>query len=48
MPTSQYLSERDALMTMAYILHLVPSKSISTTPCELWMGRRHDLSYMGP
>jgi len=36
----------DALLTTAYILNRVPSKSISTTPYELWMGRRPDLSYI--
>ena len=28
----------DALLTAAYILNHVPSKSITTTPYELWIG----------
>ena len=45
MPTSEY-HLGDALLTAAYILNRVPSKSISKTPYELWTCRRPDLSYM--
>ena len=30
----------DALLTAAYLLNRVPSKSIELTPCELWTGRK--------
>jgi len=45
MPTSNIFLG-DALFRAAYILNCVPSKSISTTPYELWTGKRPDLSYM--
>lgn len=34
----------DALLTAAYILNRVPSKSVPSTPYELWTGRKQDLS----
>jgi hypothetical protein len=34
----------DALLTVVYILNRVPSKSISSTPYELWNNRKPDLS----
>ncbi|XP_022853910.1 uncharacterized protein LOC111375338 [Olea europaea var. sylvestris] len=40
----------DALLTATYILNRVPSKSIPTTPYQLWIGRSPDLSslrYLG-
>ena len=38
----------DALLTVAYILNRVPSKSVSSTPYELWTGRKPDLSFLKP
>ena len=38
----------DALMTAAYILNQVSRKSISTTPYELWTGRKPDLNWLHP
>ena len=35
-----------ALETAAYILNLVPSKSVPTTPTELWTGRKPSLSHI--
>jgi hypothetical protein len=35
----------DALLTAAYILNRVPSKSISSTPYELWNGVKPNLRY---
>ena len=34
----------DALLTATYILNRVPSKSVPSTPYELWNNRKHDLS----
>jgi hypothetical protein len=34
----------DALMAAAYILKRVPSKSVPSTPYELWSGKKPDLS----
>ena len=34
----------DALLTATYVLNRVPSKSVATTPYELWTGRHPDLS----
>ena len=34
---------KDALLTAVYILNCVPSKSISTTPYELWNGEKPNL-----
>ncbi|CAA7035581.1 unnamed protein product [Microthlaspi erraticum] len=36
----------DALLTAAYILNLVPSKSVTTTPYELWTGRKPNLTHL--
>src|SRR5688572_18760298 len=36
----------DALLTTTYILNRVPSKSISTTPYELWNGRKPILGHL--
>ena len=38
----------DALMTVAYILNRVSSKSVSSTPYELWTGRKPDLNWLHP
>ena len=38
----------DALMAAAYILNRVPSKSISSTPYELWSNKKPDLSNLRP
>ena len=38
----------DALLTTAYILNRVPSKSVSSTPYELWTGKKPDLNYLWP
>jgi len=38
----------DALLTAAYILNQVPSKSVSSTPYELWTGKKPNLSYFRP
>lgn len=38
----------DALLTAAYILNRVPSKSVPSTPYELWTGRKQDLSHLRP
>ena len=35
-----------ALETAAYILNLVPSKSVSKTPTELWKGRKPNLNHI--
>ena len=35
-----------ALETAAYILNLVPSKSVSKTPIELWKGRKLSLNHI--
>ena len=35
-----------ALETAAYILNLVPSKSVSKTPTELWKGRKPSLNHI--
>ena len=35
-------------MTANYILNLVPSKSISSTPYELWTGKKPDLNNLRP
>ena len=35
-----------ALKTTQYILNLVPSKVISTTPKELWTGRKPSLGHV--
>ena len=38
----------DALMAAAYILNRVPSKSVPSTPYELWSGKKPDLSNLCP
>jgi len=38
----------DALLTATYILNRVPSKSVSTTPYELWNGRKSHLDHLRP
>uniref|UniRef100_A0A2N9FVA6 Integrase catalytic domain-containing protein n=1 Tax=Fagus sylvatica TaxID=28930 RepID=A0A2N9FVA6_FAGSY len=38
----------DALMAVAYILNRVPSKSVPSTPYELWSGKKPDLSNLRP
>ena len=35
-----------ALETVQYLLNLVPSKAISTTPKELWTGRKPSLGHV--
>ena len=39
---------RDALLTAAYILNRVPSKSVSSTPYELWNNVKPNLGYFHP
>ena len=38
----------DALLTATYILNRVPSKSVTSTPYELWTKRKPDLSNLRP
>ena len=38
----------DALLTATFILNCVPSKSVPTTPYELWTKRKPDLSVLRP
>ena len=38
----------DALLTATYVLNRVPSKSVITTPYELWTGRKPDLHFLKP
>src|SRR5690606_17177539 len=38
----------DALLTAVYILNRVPSKSVTSTPYELWTGRKPNLMYLRP
>ena len=38
----------DAWFTTAYVLNRVPSKSVSSTPYELWTGREPNLSELHP
>ncbi|KAG5524057.1 hypothetical protein RHGRI_030902 [Rhododendron griersonianum] len=38
----------DALLSAAYILNRVPSKSVSSTPYELWTGRKPVLDHLRP
>jgi hypothetical protein len=38
----------DALLNVVYILNLIPSKSVSSTPYELWNNRKSDLSNLRP
>ena len=39
---------RDALMNATCILNKVPSKSVPSTPYELWKGEKLDLNIIGP
>ncbi|KAL0333149.1 UNVERIFIED_CONTAM: Retrovirus-related Pol polyprotein from transposon TNT 1-94 [Sesamum calycinum] len=39
---------RDAILTAAYILNRVPSKSVPSTPYELWHGRKPNLEGLRP
>ncbi|OMO92476.1 hypothetical protein CCACVL1_06836 [Corchorus capsularis] len=38
----------DALLTATYVLNSVPSKSVSSTPYELWTGEKPDLGNLRP
>ncbi len=38
----------DALLTAAYILNRIPSKSVPSTPYELWTGAKPILDYLRP
>jgi len=38
----------DALLTAAYILNRVSSKSVTATPYELWHGRKPSLDHLRP
>ena len=38
----------DALLTAAYVLNRVPSKSVTSIPYELWTRRKPDLSNLKP
>ena len=38
----------DALLTAAYILNRVPSKSVPATPYELWFGKKPSLDHLRP
>ena len=38
----------DALLTATYILNCVPSKSVSSTPYELWSQRKPNLNELHP
>ena len=38
----------DALLTATYILNRVPSKTVGSTPYELWNNRKFDLSNLRP
>ena len=38
----------DALLIAVYILNRIPSKSVSSTPYELWTRRKLDLSMLKP
>ena len=38
----------DALLIATYILNRVPSKSVATTPYELWTNRQPNLSFLKP
>ena len=35
-----------ALETAAFTLNRAPSKSVETTPCELWFGKKPKLSFL--
>jgi len=38
----------DALLTAAYILNRVPSKSVPAIPYELWFGKKPSLDHLRP
>ena len=38
----------DAILTAAYILNRVPSKSVPSTPYELWTGKKPNLCNLQP
>ena len=38
----------DALLTATYVLNRVPSKSVTTTPYELWTNRKSNISHLRP
>lgn len=38
----------DALLPAAYILNRVPSKSVPSTPYELWTGNKPELAHLRP
>ena len=38
----------DALLTVVYLFNLVPSKSVPSTPYELWTLRKPNLSHLRP
>jgi transposase InsO family protein len=38
----------DALLTATYVLNRVPTKSVTSTPYELWTTRKPDLSFLKP
>ena len=38
----------DVLLTAAYILNRVPSKSIPVTSYELWFGKKPSLDHLSP
>jgi hypothetical protein len=38
----------DALLTATYILNHVPSQSVSSTPYELWKGKKPNLEHLRP
>ncbi|WCJ29450.1 Retrovirus-related Pol polyprotein from transposon TNT 1-94 [Euphorbia peplus] len=38
----------DVLLTATYVLNRVPSKTVTSTPYELWTGRKPDLSVLRP
>ena len=39
---------RDALLTATYVLNHVPSKSVTTTPYELWTSQKFNISHLKP
>jgi hypothetical protein len=38
----------DALLTVAYVLNRVPSKSVTKTPYELWCDRKSTSNFLRP
>ena len=38
----------DALLTAAYVLNRVPTKTVQTTPYEMWTGRKPSLGHLRP